>query len=116
MFEMGAKLGDGWSVDKVCPKCGENESECNCGEKQGEILLPEKHLLVFKFEKRNGRPVTLVGPFSLEDKTLKALLKTLKKKLGAGGSLEEDWIAIQGDVKEKLKTVLEKESYRFKKK
>lgn len=116
MFEMGAKLGDGWSVDKVCSKCGENKSECRCGKEQSEILSPEKHLLVFKFEKRNGRPVTLVGPFFMEENSLKALLKILKKKLGAGGSLEEEWLAIQGDVKEKLRTVLEKESYRFKKK
>lgn len=116
MFEMGAKLGDGWSVDKVCPKCGENVSECRCGKDQSETLAPEKHLLVFKFEKRNGRPVTLVGPFSLEEKVLKELLKKVKKKLGAGGSLEEEWMAVQGDVKEKIRTVLEQESYRFKRK
>lgn len=113
MFEMGAKLGDGWDMDPVCPKCRENRSECTCQEKK-EILPPEKHLLVFRFEKRKGKPVTLVGPFCLEQKTLKETAKKVKKKLGIGGAVKEEWMEFQGDVKEKLKESLQSMQFRFK--
>jgi len=80
-----------------------------------EVTEPSKHQLVFHKEKRRGKVVTLVGPFMLEKETLKALLKTLKKKLGCGGTINEDFLEFQGDIPVKLREHLEKLEYRFKK-
>jgi len=80
-----------------------------------EVCEPSKHQLHFQKEKRRGKIVTLVGPFSLEKETLKTLLKTLKKKLGCGGTVSEDFLEFQGDIQVKLRENLEKLEYRFKK-
>ncbi|MGB5965637.1 MAG: translation initiation factor [Sulfurimonadaceae bacterium] len=81
-----------------------------------ETLEPSKHQLVFHKEKRRGKVVTLVGPFSLEDDVAKSLLKTLKKKLGCGGTISEDFLEFQGDIQPKLREHLEAMEYRFKRK
>jgi len=83
--------------------------------KSSEIIPKNQHQLVFTFEKRRGKPVTLVGRFYLEEKEKKELLKLLKKKLACGGSVKEEWIELQGDVKEKIKLTLEKEGWKFRK-
>ena len=44
-----------------------------------ELLEPAKHQLVFKFEKRRGKPVTLIGPICLRKDETAALLKKNKK-------------------------------------
>jgi len=80
-----------------------------------EVTEPSKHQLVFHKEKRRGKVVTLVGPFMVEKESLKTLLKTLKKKLGCGGTVSEDFLEFQGDIQVKLRENLEKLEYRFKK-
>ncbi len=72
----------------------------------GEIIEPNKHQLVFKREKRRGKPVILVGEFSLSKDDLQNLSKKIKKKLGIGGTVSENWLEFQGEVKEKLKPIL----------
>jgi len=81
-----------------------------------ETLEPAKHQLVLHKEKRRGKVVSLVGPFFLEKDVLKALLKTLKKKLGCGGTVSEDFLELQGDIQPKLREYLEALEYRYKKK
>lgn len=79
-----------------------------------EVLPKNQHHLVFTFEKRKGKPVTLLGRFYLEEKEKKDLLKLLKKKLACGGSIKEEWIELQGDVKQKVIDVLTKDGWKFK--
>ncbi len=79
-----------------------------------EILEPQKHFLVFKKEKRRGKTVTLVGEFLLPKTDATATLKTLKKKLGCGGSYKDNWMEFQGELKDKLRELLVKEGFRFK--
>lgn len=81
-----------------------------------ETLEPSKHQLVFHKEKRRGKVVTLVGPFALESEVAKTLMKTLKKKLGCGGTISEDFFEFQGDIQAKLRELLEAMEYRFKRK
>ena len=105
-FEMGAKLdGDQFDTQKEDKKKKPSQ----------EVLFKNQHQLVFTFEKRKGKPVTLVGRFylSLEDK--KEVLKLLKKKLACGGAIKDEWIELQGDLKDKIKTVLENNGWKFKK-
>lgn len=79
-----------------------------------EVIPQNQHQLVFTYEKRNGKPVTLVGRFylSLDDK--KELLKLLKKKLACGGAIKDEWIEIQGDFKNKIKDILTTNGWKFK--
>ena len=96
MFEMGAKFDDGWSLDKGEEKRGKKE-----------IKTYDKHQLFFAKEKRKSKVVTIVKPFYLEKKELQLVLKSLKKKLATGGSLKDDTLEFQGDVKASLINALE---------
>ncbi len=103
---MGADFGDEWVSD--------NKSKPS-KKISTEIKPPEKHQLHFAKEKRRGKVVTLVKPFYLQKAELQSLLKTLKKKLGTGGTVKENVLEFQGDIPDKLRQELEILNYRFKK-
>ena len=102
---MGSNFSDEWSSD--------NQKKPN-KKLNTALKTPEKHLLHFAKEKRRGKVVTIVKPFHLSDNELKALLKTIKKKLGTGGTVKENSLEFQGEVQESLRIQLEKLNYRFK--
>lgn len=101
---IGADIDDSWGVVK-----SERKSTVS-----NEIIELSKHFLVFKREKRRGKTVTLVGEFHMPKEDVTAILKTLKKKLGCGGSYKEGWIEFQGEVKDRLRELLVEEGFRFK--
>jgi len=104
---MGSNFSDDWSSDnKEKPK----------KKISTELKPPEKHQLHFAKEKRRGKVVTIVQPFHLSANDLKALLKTVKKKLGTGGTVKENSLEFQGEVQEGLRVLLEKLGYGLKKK
>ncbi len=105
LFEMGANFDDAWSSDNK-DKPSKKVST--------EIKLPEKHQLHFAKEKHRGKVVTIIKPFYLDKTTLQTLLKTLKKKLGTGGTIKENRLEFQGDISESLRKHLESLGYRFK--
>ena len=105
LFEMGADFGDDWSSDNKKKPAKKISTE---------IKTPQKHQLHFAKEKRRGKVVTIVKPFCLEKKELQALLKTIKKKLGTGGTVKEDTLEFQGELHAQLKIILENLEYRFK--
>ena len=113
-FSIGSKLNDDWTFDGICEKCQNNKSECKCKKKDNTILKEDKHLLVFKKEKRRGKTVTLIGEFNLPKNDSTATLKTLKRKLGCGGSFKDGWMEFQGELKDKLRALLIEDGFRFK--
>ena len=106
LFEIGAKFNDDWHADN---KPRKEKKQIN------EIKTPDQHQLHFTKEKRRGKTVTIVKPFYLEKKAFQELLKTLKKKLGTGGTVKENTLEFQGEVAESVQIHLEKLGYRFKK-
>ena len=106
LFEMGSDFGDEWSSDN------KNKPSKKIST---EIKAPEKHQLHFAKEKRRGKVVTIVKPFYLDKTSLQALLKTLKKKLGTGGTVKENSLEFQGDIPEVLHEHIENLGYAFKK-
>jgi translation initiation factor 1 len=106
LFEMGTDFDDGWSSDNKIKSSKKISTE---------IKEPNKHQLHFAKEKRRGKVVTIVKPFYLGKSDLQALLKTLKKKLGTGGTVKDDSLEFQGDIPDTLRKHLEALEYRFKK-
>jgi len=114
MFEMGADLsGETWEKQKIKEPKKTLSKSIN---KNYEKMSKNEHQLVFTFEKRRGKPVTLVGRFFIDDKEKKEILKLLKSKLGCGGTVKNEWIEIQGDKKAKIIEVLESDGWKFRKK
>ena len=85
-------------------------------EDEVETLSNEKQQLIVSIDKkqRKGKTVTLVQGFIGKDEDLEILAKLLKTKCGTGGSAKDGEIVIQGDVKIKVKDILEKEGYKVK--
>lgn len=70
-----------------------------------KIMLDTKH--------RAGKKVTIVSNFIGSEVDLSALCKTLKTKLGTGGSSKDGIIIIQGDVVQKTKDLLLQLNYKL---
>lgn len=86
----------------------------NTGDEAEENTLPkEKQLLRIALDKRNrgGKAVTLITGFRGTAEDLTALGKFLKVKCGVGGSAKDGEIILQGDLRQKVLEILQKEGY-----
>ena len=78
-----------------------------------ETVAEGKQLLRISLDKRNrkGKSVTLITGFSGCEVDLDSLGKLLKTKCGVGGSTKDGEIIIQGDHRNKVLDILQKEGY-----
>lgn len=83
------------------------------GEEQQDTLPKEKQQLRISLDKRNrkGKAVSLITGFIGTTEDLEALGKLLKVKCGVGGSAKDGEIIIQGDFRNKILELLQKEGY-----
>jgi len=63
---------------------------------------------------RKGKTVTVITGFQSKPETIEALLKQLKTQCGAGGTIKENTIEIQGEHKEKILQFLIQQGYKAK--
>ena len=71
--------------------------------------------LFYEKKGRGGKEVTILADFKgIDDEKIKELASRLKQALGAGGSCRDGEILIQGDRRERLATILEKEGFKVK--
>ena len=63
---------------------------------------------------RGGKSVSVITGLNLDKDALKKLGKTLKAQLGTGGAIKDGNIEIQGDHREKLVELLDKQGIKAK--
>jgi len=63
---------------------------------------------------RKGKGVVTITGLGLDSSGLKTLAKKIKKTCGSGGSVVGEVIEIQGDKRDTIKEVLEKNGYKVK--
>lgn len=63
---------------------------------------------------RKGKGVIVISGLGLDNKALKTLASQLKKSCGTGGSVVGETIEVQGDKRELIKQVLEKNNFKVK--
>lgn len=106
--------GTPWDRPPRCERCGELEADCRCPPEAPPRTPPEKQTLRLAVEKRKGGRVMTVVRGIAADNDLAELLTQLKNACGAGGTVKEGTIEIQGDQADRLRAVLAGMGYRVK--
>ncbi|WP_347925990.1 translation initiation factor [Pontimicrobium sp. SW4] len=70
--------------------------------------------IICKYEKRKGKPITILEGYNGAVEDFKKLAKELKTKLSVGGSFKDDKIIIQGDYRDKIMTILKEKGFNIK--
>ena len=82
-------------------------------EAKSDIWLQEEPILC-KYEKRKGKPITIIDGYNGATKDFKKLAQEIKKSLSVGGSFKDDKIIIQGDYRDKIMTILKEKGFNVK--
>ncbi len=112
-FKLEGLQGSLNTIDTVCKKCGELQSECVCDKKR-ETRAKNEYAVALSMEKRSGKPVTVAGVFYMSEDDEKALLTKLKKSLAVGGAVKDGKLEFQGEHRDRLRELLKKEGFRVK--
>ena len=67
--------------------------------------------LICKYEKRKGKPITIIEGYTGADSDFKQLAKELKKHLSVGGSFKNEQIIIRGDYRDKIMDFLKDKGF-----
>ncbi|MEG3658851.1 translation initiation factor [Arenibacter palladensis] len=78
-----------------------------------DIWMQEEPIIC-KYEKRKGKPTTILEGYTGADEDFKKLAKELKTKLSVGGSFKDDSIIIQGDYRDKIMKILQEKGFKVK--
>ena len=102
----GGRLVYATGIGSICPRCGWPARECRCSTRIDEPV-PSKVTLVLRLETkgRAGKSVTVVDGLPRNAAFVAGLAKELKAALGAGGTAKEGCVEIQGDHRERLRTL-----------
>ncbi len=111
--------GTQWDQPPRCERCGELEESCACSPAEKtpprQLTDPAKQTARLAVEKRKkGKVVTVIRNLAAAENDLPELLAKLKAACGAGGTLKEDSLEIQGNHMERVRNVLAEAGYRVK--
>ena len=87
-------------LQHLFPDHKETKAKSNSEKNHG--LWMQDAPLVCKYEKRKGKPITIIEGYTGADADFKTLTSKLKKKFSVGGSFKKESIIIQGDYRDKI--------------
>lgn len=70
--------------------------------------------IICKYEKRKGKPITILEGYTGATDDFKLLAKDIKTTLSVGGSFKDDKIIIQGDYRDKIMQILKNKGFKVK--
>lgn len=114
---MAAKLVYSTTTGRHCPKCGWPSNNCQCSTRSGaDQPLPARIVAKIRIEKagRGGKTVTVVYDLPRNAAFLKDLCGELKRACGCGGAVREDAVEVQGDLRDRVRDVLQKKGFAIK--
>ena len=97
-----------------CPVCGWPQRNCQCStRREAAEAVPARVVAKLRMEKkgRGGKAVTVVYGLPKNAEFLRALSQELKRACGAGGTVLDDGVEIQGDLRDRVRDALMKRGY-----
>ncbi|NND98067.1 MAG: translation initiation factor [Pirellulaceae bacterium] len=107
--------GTQFDIPPRCDRCGELEQDCQCASLRDEPQRkpPEKQSAKIRLDRRkHKRLITVVTGLSEPDTDLPDLLSKLKSACGAGGTIQDGQMEIQGDHVDRVRATLGEIGYR----
>ncbi|MFC4722208.1 translation initiation factor [Geojedonia litorea] len=99
-------------LKKLFPDYISEEAE-EVNEEKDAIWMQDDPIIC-KYEKRKGKPITILEGYTGATDDFKALAKELKQTLSVGGSFKDDKIIIQGDYRDKIMQLLKAKGFNVK--
>ena len=92
----------------MCPGCGRPSVACTCGTRASDELVPVRVVAKLRVEKagRGGKTVSVVFGLPRNAAFLKELCQDLKRACGTGGTIQDDAIELQGDLRDRIRELL----------
>ena len=113
-------LFDGTPLERpvLCERCGLDVKECTCAplKESSEIpdVEPRQQRLKIRVEKRKrGKTVTVIAGLLGSQQQRTRVLKQLKDSCGAGGTMSDDRIEIQGEHTDNVRRLLKDLGFRL---
>lgn len=89
------------------------EQEAAFSSEEKELWLQDDPIIC-KYEKRKGKPITILEGYTGAEEDFKKLARELKTKLSVGGTFKDNSIIIQGDYRDKIMAILKEKGFRVK--
>lgn len=99
-------------LKNLFPDHVEEETPSETNESLGIWMQDEP--IICKYEKRKGKPITILEGYTGATEDFKILAKDIKTKLSVGGSFKDDKIIIQGDYRDKIMSMLKDKGFNVK--
>jgi translation initiation factor 1 len=107
---------------RMCEECGKPAAKCTCRKKKKKPERPTPNLdkgdgvvrIQRETKGRKGKTITAVHGVPLPEAELKDFAKQLKNRCGAGGTVKDGVIEIQGDHRDLLVSEIREQGYTVK--
>ena len=99
---------------RLCKGCGWPEPDCRCSRRgRGDEPVPARAVAKLRLEKkgRAGKSVTVVYGLPRNTALLQELTAELKRACGTGGTILEDGVELQGDLRDRVRDALQKRGF-----
>jgi|TARA_B110000977_G_scaffold92380_1_gene122427 translation initiation factor 1 len=92
----------------------EHQLTDNDAQIEDSSIWLQEEPMICKYEKRKGKPTTIIEGYTGADSDFKRLAKEIKKMLSVGGSFKNEQIIIQGDYRDKIMDFLKNKGFKVK--
>src|SRR5688500_6788582 len=102
------------TTGRLCSGCGWPERDCKCSSTIGrDEPVPPRIVAKLRMahQGRGGKAVPLVNGLPRNAAYLRELAQELKRVRGTGGTAVEDGVELQGDLRDRVRDVLQKRRY-----
>lgn len=96
---------------RICPACGRQLAQCACRSAAVGVAGDGVVRVGRQTQGRRGKGVTVISGVPLRGTELEALATALRKRCGAGGTVRDGVIEIQGDHRDLLVAELQRRGW-----